>query len=145
MKTWLVSKSVISNSPYLLLSTSRNDKHKNDNFKIRCNMILLLKLSLKVIGLQSPFDTDTQHIKILWIHMLENVELGKKRKILVTNKLYCFVSKIVLTFCILKGREFSNFLKSLQQFMQTVQYNFWKSAFWTCYWGFVRSDTSYEL
>ena len=44
MKTWLVSKSVISNSPYLLPSTSRNSKHKNDDFKIRCNMILLLKL-----------------------------------------------------------------------------------------------------
>ena len=39
-----------------------------------------------------------------------------------------------------EGREFAKFLRSLQQFIQTVtgQNNFWlQNAFFTCSWRFV--------
>ena len=42
-----------------------------------------------------------------------------------------------------EGREFANFLRSLEQFIQTVkgQNNFWQQiAFLTCSWRFLRSN-----
>ena len=80
----------------------------------------------------------------------------------LTEKEWYFVTKIVLTYCekkcsgdrekLLKfeaeSREFSKFLKSLEQFIQTVkgQNNFWlQNAFLTCSWKFLRSQKIEQL
>ena len=47
-----------------------------------------------------------------------------------------------------EGREFAKFLRSLEQFIQTVkgQNNFWQqNVFLTCSWRFLRSDTLEQL
>ena len=47
-----------------------------------------------------------------------------------------------------EGREFSKFLRSLEQFIQTVkgQNNSWlQNAFLTCSWRFLRLDTLEQL
>ena len=47
-----------------------------------------------------------------------------------------------------KDGEFSNFLRSLEQFIQTVkgQNNFWQqNAFLTCSWRFLISDNKEQL
>jgi hypothetical protein len=47
-----------------------------------------------------------------------------------------------------EGREFANFLRSLAQFIQTVngQNNFWQqNAFLTCSWRFLRSNELEQL
>jgi hypothetical protein len=47
-----------------------------------------------------------------------------------------------------EGREFAKFLKSLEQFFQTVKghNNFWKqNAFLTCSWRFLVSDKGEEF
>ena len=47
-----------------------------------------------------------------------------------------------------EGREFSKFLRSLEQYIQTVkgQNNFWQqNAFLTCSWGFLISNRLEQL
>ena len=47
-----------------------------------------------------------------------------------------------------EGREFAKFLRSLEQFVQTVkgQNNFWlQNAFLTCSWRFPMSNKSEQL
>ena len=47
-----------------------------------------------------------------------------------------------------EDREFSKFLRSLEEFIQTVkgQNNSWQqNAFLTCSWGFLRSNTLEQL
>ena len=47
-----------------------------------------------------------------------------------------------------EGREFAKFLRSLEQFIQTVkgQNNFWRqNAFLTCSWRFLMSNKSEQL
>ena len=47
-----------------------------------------------------------------------------------------------------EGREFAKFLRSLEQFIQTVkgQNNFWQQkAFLSCSWRFLRSNKSEQL
>ena len=47
-----------------------------------------------------------------------------------------------------EGRELAKFLRSLEQFIQTVkgQNNFWKqNAFLTCSWRFLRSNNLEQL
>ena len=47
-----------------------------------------------------------------------------------------------------ESREFAKFLRSLEQFIQTVegQNNFWsQNAFLTCSWRFLMSDKSEQL
>ena len=47
-----------------------------------------------------------------------------------------------------EGREFSKFLRSLEQFIQTMkgQNNFWQqNAFLSCSWSFLRSNNLEQL